>query len=700
MRRKHRENRPPAHDYPAAPKPQRAPSGKLIAPLGVCVFLLAAVFVVFYQTASFDFVNLDDPTYVYDNPNTTAGLTLQGVKWAFTTDTCANWHPVAWFSHMLDCGIYGPHKRIPLGQGGQPGSLFAGGHHLTSAMLHAAAAVLLFLTLWRMTDALWPSALVAAVFAIHPLRAESVAWIAERKDVLSGLFFMLVLATYAGYARQPFSWVRYLSVVVLFALGLMAKPMLVTLPFVLLLLDYWPLGRMPLPGSRNPEDSPRWQFPWRLVVEKMPLLLLTAVFCVITPLAQTEAVVSVEHLPPLTRFANALVSYVTYIGDFFFPVDLAALYPLPPDGWPAWKVLGSLAILLGISAGAALCWRRIPAVTIGWLWYLGMLVPVIGLVQVGSQAHADRYTYLPQIGLAIAAVWGSAELTRAWPYRRWICGAASTVVVVALIICASRQTSYWRDSVTLWQHTLECTEKNAFAHHSLGCALNELKQYEPAVEQFEKALAIKPKLVESRFNLGLALFSLNRLDDAIVHYRKALEIDNKLVRAHSRLAEALLESKKYDAAVAEYRKVLELTPDDANACYNIGVARDRQAKRGEALAAYREAMAIQPNNVVFIDQVAWILATSPDRSLRNGAEAVALAERAVTLSGDNTPSIFATLAAAYAEAGRFDDAIRASQYAIALATRSNDSQSAALFGIQMKFYQARSPYHERDEQPR
>jgi protein O-mannosyl-transferase len=307
---------------------------------------------------------------------------------------------------------------------------------------------------------------------------------------------------------------------------------------------------------------------------------------------------------------------------------------------------------------------------------------------------------LPQIGLAIAVVWGGAELTRNWPCRRWICGAASAVVVIALIVSASQQTSYWRNSVTLWQHTLECTEQNAFAHNNLGGALSELKQYELAVEQYEKAIAVKPDSVKSHFSLGLALFSLNRLDDAIFHYRKALEFDNKLVRGHARLGEALLENREYDAAVVEYRRVLKLTPNDANACYNIGVARERQARRAESLAAYREAMAIQPTNPVFVDQVAWILATSPDPSLRNGAEAVALAERAVALSGDSTPSIFATLAAAYAEAARFDDAIRASQHAIALATRSNDAQSAALFGIQMKFYQAQSPYHERDEQPR
>ena len=360
------------------------------------------------------------------------------------------------------------------------------------SLLHAVTAIVLFLVLWRMTDELWPSAIVAGLFAIHPLRVESVAWVAERKDVLSGLFFMLTLAAYLGYVRHPFSLARYLAVVLLFALGLMAKPMLVTLPFVLLLLDYWPLGRFggDCPHFRGHRDEivvgesgtvpfrasipgaagqlPRQRILWRLVVEKLPLLALSAASCIITPLAQGMSVRRIDVLPASSRIANALVSYAAYLTELVYPVGLAVFYPHPGYGLPIWQVAGALLLLVGITVGALACRRRYPYLLVGWLWYLGMLVPVIGLVQVGEQSMADRYTYLPQIGVVVALAWGAKRLFAARPWRAWAWGVALCGRLAVLTGCAWRQTSYWGDSADLWRRALDCTTSNAIAHNGLG----------------------------------------------------------------------------------------------------------------------------------------------------------------------------------------------------------------------------------------
>ena len=369
----------------------------------VCIFLLLAVAVVFGPTIRHEFVNYDDDDYVYENPQVARGFTAPGIVWAFTHFHSGNWHPLTWLSHMVDCQLYGLDH--------------PGGHHLTNVLLHAASCLVLFVVLRQMTGDLWPSAFVASLFAIHPLHVESVAWVAERKDVLSGLFFMLTLAAYVSYARRPFSLLRYLLTTALFALGLMAKPMLVTLPFVLLLLDYWPLGRIGATSqpvsreSRLPQQSsPALR---RVLLEKLPWLAMAAASCAATFLAQGTSVVVVQRLPLLTRIDNALVSYAAYLGQFFYPAGLAALYPHPQSSLPIWKIVAAVLLLLGVSLAALACRRKCPYLLVGWLWYLGMLVPVIGLVQVGSQAMADRYTYLTQIGLYIALAWGSERVCQA-----------------------------------------------------------------------------------------------------------------------------------------------------------------------------------------------------------------------------------------------------------------------------------------------
>jgi hypothetical protein len=372
------------------------------AVFGVCIFLLGAIWVVFGQTLGHGFVNYDDEEYVYGNPQVIHGLNLKGVEWAFTHSVMGNWHPLTVMSHMLDCQFYGLH---------------AGGHHLTNLLLHAATAILLFLVLRQMTGALWPSAFVAAVFAIHPLRVESVAWVAERKDVLSGLFFMLTLVAYVRYVRKPPSLGRYLMVMFLFALGLMCKPVFVTLPFVLLLLDYWPLNRVPTATDcRNHFPIPR-----RLILEKLPLFGLAAASCAATLFTQTFALPSFEQISLPLRVGNALISYVTYLGQMFWPSGLAVFYPFAARDVGVARVVLSLVVLAGISTGVFVLRRR-PYLLTGWLWYLIMLAPVIGIVQVGGQAQADRYTYLPQIGLYLLLTWAAADLCAGWRYRRVVLG--------------------------------------------------------------------------------------------------------------------------------------------------------------------------------------------------------------------------------------------------------------------------------------
>ena len=414
-----------------------SPLGRYAA-AAVCGLLLLAVALVFGQTARHDFIHqYDDADYISENPQVARGFTAQGIVWAFTHFHSNNWHPLTWLSHMLDCQFYG--LKHP------------GGHHLTNVLLHAASAILLFLVLRQMTGDLWPSAFAAALFAIHPLHVESVAWVAERKDVLSGLFFMLTLAAYTGYVRRPFSLLRYLLVTVLFALGLMAKPMLVTLPFVLLLLDYWPLGRVrsragTCSGYRagGREKTRRWRRrPWWLIVEKLPWLVLAAASCVMTYLAQGTAVVDSQRLPlprgsPMPWFPTSPIwgsSSIRWGWPCSIPIGKAIRTT------PLWKIFGSLVLLVGISLAVLACRRKCPYLPVGWLWYLGMLVPVIGLVQVGGQAMADRYTYLTQIGLYMAIAWGAAHVVGSWPYCRWPFAAVSALVVAGLMGCAWQQTS-------------------------------------------------------------------------------------------------------------------------------------------------------------------------------------------------------------------------------------------------------------------
>jgi protein O-mannosyl-transferase len=505
-----------------------------------------------------------------------------GIEWALTTKHFSNWHPLTWLSHMLDCQLHG---------------LSPGWHHLTNVLLHASVAILLFLVLLRMTGLFWPSAFVAAVFAIHPLRVESVAWISERKDLLSGLFFMLTLWFYVGYVRNPFSLLRYLAVMVFFALGLMAKPMLVTLPFVLLLLDYWPLGRMkPLTVENQPDSgihrSSRFYILMRLALEKIPLLAMAGASCAVTLWATSEAISYNESLSFISRLENAAIAYVAYLGQLFYPVNLAVLYPYPVDGLPMWKVVGSLLILAVISGAVVALKRRCPYLLMGWLWYLGMLVPVIGLVQVGLQSMADRYTYLPQIGLYMAIAWGAMQITQSWPYRGWACGVAASLAITALIACSCRQTSYWYDSETLWKHTLACTTQNYVAHNNLGFHFTMVGRPKEAMEQYEKSLKIKPDYAEAQINYSLTLIQVKRLTEAIEQLRKVLEYRPKSFEAKWNLGVALAMVDRCPEALEYLPQALRMQPDYTIGYLTLAKVYAQVGQSSEAVITARKGMKI------------------------------------------------------------------------------------------------------------
>jgi tetratricopeptide (TPR) repeat protein len=656
--------------------------------LTVCIFLAAMTWLVFGQTLRHEFVSFDDNLYVCENPAVTHGLNLKGVGWAFTHTVVANWHPLTMMTHMLDCRLYG---------------LNAGGHHLTNVLLHTASVILLFLVLRRMTGALWRSALVAAVFAIHPLRVESVAWVAERKDVLSGLFFMLTLWAYVRYvgkskAHSPKSKVFYGLVLLFFVLGLMSKPMVVTLPFVLLLLDYWPLNRFtppPVPAVTGKGDSLKNHFlPWRLILEKIPLLALSGAACVATMMIQKDIIAPV---PLALRIGNAAVSYVVYLRQMFCPAGLAVLYPYPQNSLPGWKIALAVVLLAAISAGVFLRRQRQPYLLMGWLWYLGMLIPVIGLVQVGGQAHADRYTYLPQIGLYLALIWAVGSLGAGWRHRRVVLGGLSTVILVALIFCARTQTSYWRNSEVLWTHTLACTSDNYIAHYNLGDALVKMGRRDEAIAQYQKTLQITPNYAEAHDNLGSVLLQKGRVDEAIAHYQTALRITPENATAHNNLGNALRQKGRVDEAIAQCQVALQINPDYADAHDNLGNALFQKRRVAEAITHYQKALQINPDYAEAHNNLAWVLATAPQVSLRNGDEAVKLAERANQLTGGKTPIILHTLAAAYAEAGRFGDAIRSVQKAIELAQAAGQKDLAERFTGELKLYEAGLPFHEKSK---
>jgi tetratricopeptide (TPR) repeat protein len=604
-------------------------------PLGICISLLALVWVVFGQTLRYDFVNYDDPRYVYQNPRITSGLNIGGIAWAFTHIHSENWHPLTTTTHMLDCQLYGVN---------------AGWHHFTNVLLHTVAVVLLFFALRCMTGALWRSAFVAAIFAVHPLHVESVAWIAERKDVLSAVFFMLTLLAYFHYTRAP-AIARYLLVVIVVALGLMSKPMLVTLPFVLLLLDYWPLGRIQAQPACGGGQL------LKLIVEKIPLIVLSAVSSVVTLLAQRGAIGWTEQLPIVARISNAIVSYVVYIRQMFWPAKLAVFYPHPENRLSIWEISLAFVILLGITMAAYVLRRKAPFLIVGWLWYLGMLVPVIGLVQVGWQGHADRYTYLPQVGLYIAVTWTVADLTRSWRFQRILLGAGAIFILGAFSWRAWVQTSYWRNSEALFTHALAVTENNDVALNNLGILSLEKGQLDDAISKLEAAINVRPDNGPAHDNLAKALLKKGRVAEAMVHYRKFLEIEPQNVEARNILGTVLIQQGYVRDAIDQWQQALAIQPDNGNAASNL----------------------------------AWVFATCPEDSIRDGPRAVDLAQKAMRIAGGKIPMIYRVLAAAYAENGRFNDAIEAAERGAELSNSQDNPALASELESNIAFYQSGKP---------
>jgi tetratricopeptide (TPR) repeat protein len=509
----------------------------------VCLALVLLTTAAFGRSLNNGFVNYDDPEYVTSNPGVKGGLSAAGLRWAFTASDVLNWHPLTWISLQLDYQLY---------------RLRPWGYHLTSVLLHAGSSVLLFLALRRMTGAVWRSAAVAALFALHPLHVESVAWVAERKDVLSTFFGMLALWAYADYARRP-GVGRYLLVFAALALGLLAKPMLVTWPCLLLLLDYWPLGRLRRGGP----------VPLRLVLaEKLPLFALAAVSCAVALFAQGRggAIESLQEVPLGVRCANALVSYVAYLGMALWPAHLAPFYPHPGGALPWWQPAAAAVLLAGITAlAAATAWRR-PYLLVGWLWYVGTLVPVIGLVQVGDQTRADRYTYVPLVGLFLAAAWGLADLAAHRPALRWPVIAAAVLGLAACFVCTVRQVGYWHDSQALWAHALRVTADNYVAENNLGLALLQDGRPEEAEGHFRAAVRFKATYARGYANLGLALDEQGKLAEAAACYSRALEIRPDLAATHNNLGIVLGKLGRGDEAIAQLTEAVRLDPESAEAC--------------------------------------------------------------------------------------------------------------------------------------
>ncbi|MCX5637349.1 MAG: tetratricopeptide repeat protein [Planctomycetota bacterium] len=599
------------------------------------IFLFSVTFGTFWPVLKHEFVKYDDDKYVTENPHITGGLTLQSVVWAFTTPHFFMWHPLTSLSHLLDYELYG---------------LNPFGHHLTSLLIHIANVLLLFWVLKKLTGAVWPSAFVAAVFAVHPLQVESVAWVAERKNVLSAFFWMLTMAAYIRYTER-LSIGRYSLVVLTFSLGLMAKPMVVTLPCVLLLLDYWPLQRLQWHRQSKGENSPQAGLAkvshqqlslWRLLGEKIPLFILTAVISAITYIIQQRGgtVAELETIPVSYRAANAVISYATYIEKMIWPSGLAVFYPYPGGGFSVVQMVASVALLVIISVCCiypvrkkTLPFRRGENIIVrvgfktppelsngvyffgsrkylatGWLWYLGVLVPVIGLVQAGAQARADRYMYIPMVGLLIMVVWGTDDLVAKWRCRGVTSVLLAVVIVSAAMVCASLQLKHWQDSAALFRHTLNVTRNNYVIQNNYANLLRDSGRVDEAIEHYTRCIEIRSDSPEVHNNLGNALAAKGRTVEAIVHYEKAIELVKSqkssgrslpvLAEAYYNLAEALRIQKRFQEAIEHYAEALKFKPNDVDALHGFGLTLAELNRFDEAVKCYRRMLELEPNNVI------------------------------------------------------------------------------------------------------
>jgi tetratricopeptide (TPR) repeat protein len=640
--------------------------------------LLAFVTLLVYMPAAHNtFVMYDDGDYITENLVVQNGLTWAGFKWAFTTMHAANWHPLTWISHMADCEFFG---------------LNAGGHHCVNALLHAVNGTLLFVLLLRLTAAFWPSVFIAALFAWHPMHVESVAWASERKDVLSTFFELLSLLAYARYAdfsevRSPKSKVFYVLALVMFACALMSKPMPVTMPFVMLLLDCWPLKRFEISNFK-------FQIFRRLVFEKWPFFLLSAASSVATYFSQrSSAVVSLKGLPPDLRADNIIVSYIRYLLKLFWPENLAVIYPLPKL-YPLWQLMPAAVALIAISW---LVWRgrgRFAYLPVGWLWFVGTLVPVIGIVQVGSQAMADRYSYFPSIGIFIAVTFGALDLAARFQFSKTALAITAGSILAICLVLTENQLSFWTNDETLFRHAALATGENEVAHLNLGVALEKQDRYTEAIAEYREALRIYPKSVETHDNLANLLDRQGNTNAALAEFQTALRLDPKSIPPHNNLGTFYVEIGRFDDAMKQYAEAARLDPTDPHAFYLTGKLLLREGRDSEAIPQFQKAAQFGPDNFQMLAYIARVLASDEKPGIRNGSTAYLLASKANVLTDGVQPAMLDTLAMAYAELGRFDDARQAEQDAITLASKYSLKDDVDAMNERLQLYKISQPYRE------
>ena len=679
----------------------------------ICLLLIVVTVAAYWPVRQAEFVAYDDNMYVFENVHIQSGLTWKGLAWALTTGYAANWHPLTWITHMLDCQMYG---------------LDAGKHHLTNLLLHVLNSMLLYGWLRSLTGAVWRSAFVAALFAWHPVHVESVAWVAERKDVLSTFFWILTLWAYVAYVRRP-DWRRFALVHVLFALGLMAKPMLVTLPCLLLLLDFWPLKRTVWGEAKGVKiRGASWH---QLILEKMPLFLMSGTSCLTTYFVQEAGgAMGLPHLSAGTHWANALISYARYLGKIFWPSQLAAIYPYD-ESLPAGQVLAAGLLLLTITVTGILLARRCPYLIVGWLWFLGTLVPVIGLIQVGEQSMADRYTYIPAVGIFIGIAWGLYEWQAGGAQRKWVLGSAASLALAGCVMRTHIQVNYWHDTASLFRHALAVTTDNAVAAFDLGQVLAARGEIKEAMGCYAETLRIHPKdsraqnnlglclarqgkpadatnhfmlalqlnptdgdAANTHLNYGLALTALGDSEGANDHYLKSLMLKSDNAEAHFAEGLFLLEKGQPGEAAVHFSDTVRLKPNHAAARVKLGSALFQSGKSGEAAGQFEEALRFDPDSIEALNNLAWIRAASSQSGLRDGQESIRLAQHACELTGNTQPLLLGTLAAAYAEAGQFSEAEATARKAEGVALAAGQNEVAARNHHLLELYQTNRAYHE------
>jgi tetratricopeptide (TPR) repeat protein len=638
-------------------------------PRFIALLLTLVTLLIYFPVTRDGFINYDDDDYITGNRIVENGLTYAGIKWAFTTFYESNWHPVTWLSHMTDCELF---------------DLNAGAHHFVNALIHSVNVALLFALLLRLTGTPWPSALVAALFGWHPLHVESVAWIAERKDVLSTFFALLALLAYVKYARQK-SRHSFCHALIFFALGLMSKPMLVTLPFVLLLLDFWPLQRL--------RFSPRFESAncFSLLFEKIPFFLLSAISCVVTFLAQGSAMDTLEVVPLPLRLENVVVSYVAYLSQIIWPADLAVCYPLPTEfASPAIAIscagLGLITVLVWMARG------RTVAPLMGWFWFLGTLVPVIGLVQVGAAARADRYTYFPSVGIFMAIVFGSwALLKQPRSQKRFI--AAGFAVLAACVVLTENQLRYWQDSETLFRHAIAVTRDNDTAHLNLGAALEVQDKPSEALVEFYEAQRLAPWRFEICNDIANILYDDGKIPEALAEFQTAVRLKPEIPYLHNNVGNALVQLGRFDEAMQEYTNALKLDPNYSWTHFQLGNALLKQGRDTEALDQFHDALRLDPDNFQILAYLARVLAAEENPKLRDGQTALLYAFKANLLTGGTQPFVLDSLGMACAEVGRFDDAQEAMQRAVAL-TNTVKINNLNELRQRLELYQHQQPWRE------